>query len=64
MYSDKVDKFMRPFGSKATLYNDIQKTELFNTKDLALNDFKAQVIHDILILQKIHDSLILQKITP
>ncbi len=53
-FDNDAAKNMRRFGSGATLEHDLKISKTRGTLDKELNNFKSQVIHDILILKKIH----------
>lgn len=53
IFSPDPNKYMRSFGSLSTLDNDLKLLELRDSKEDEIKNYKAQVMHDILILKKI-----------
>ncbi len=53
LYSSKPNKYMRSFGSISNLENDLKLATFRKTKKDDIENFKAQIMHDILILRNI-----------
>jgi hypothetical protein len=53
IFTSEPNEYMRSFGSGASLENDLKILELRGTKAEELDNFKAQVMHDLLVLKKI-----------
>lgn len=51
VFTSNNNKYMRQFGSLASLELDLKRLELKGEKEDAIKNYKEQVIHDLLILQ-------------